>query len=298
MNYYLKNKYGKKVAKIPLNAGFTCPNRDGSKSIGGCTFCSEKGSGDSILDFEKDLKIQYQSGLERMQKKWPDCLGIAYFQSYSNTYADIHTLKEIYDPFFLDSTCVAVAIATRADCMNDEILDYFITMSKYKDIWIEFGLQSVHEKTMDACNRAHSTQLVFDWVYRLNQTPIHTCIHIMNSLPNETKDDMLETAKQVAKAHPDAIKIHMLHLLQNTEMARQYNKEPFHILSLEDYVDIVVDQLELLPSDCIIERVTGDGLATDLILPTWTIKKTIVINEIDKLMVKRNTWQGKKNNLK
>ncbi len=249
------------------------------------------GSGDSILCFDDSLQKQYQEGLKRMQNKWPDCIGFAYFQSYSNTYAPLSILKKIYDPFFKDPNIPGIAIATHADCLNDEIIDYLNQQDK--EVWLELGLQSVHESTMERCNRKHSTQIVFDWLDKLKDTNIKTCVHIINGLPGETKQDMLETVKQISKHPVDAIKIHMLHLIEGTQMAKEYEKEPFHILTLEEYVDIVVDQLELLPQEIIIERLTGDGIAKDLIVPKWTIKKTIVTNEIDKLMVKRNTWQGK-----
>lgn len=291
INYYFRNTYHQKVAKIPLNAGFTCPNRDGTKGIGGCTFCSSMGSGDSILCFDDTLQKQYKEGLKRMQNKWPDCIGFAYFQSYSNTYAPLAILKKVYDPFFKDPDIPGVAIATRADCLSDEIIDYLNRQDK--EVWLELGLQSVHESTMEKCNRKHSTQIVFDWIDKLKSTNIKTCVHIINGLPYETKSDMLETVKQISKHNPDAIKIHMLHLIEGTQMAKEYEEHPFHILTLEEYVDIVVDQLELLPQEMIIERLTGDGITKDLIEPKWTIKKTIVTNEIDKLMVKRNTWQGK-----
>ena len=293
INYYFKTNYHQKVAKVPLNANFTCPNRDGTKGIGGCTFCSAMGSGDSILGFNQNLLTQYTIGLERMRHKWPDCIGFAYFQSYSNTYADLKTIQDIYDPFYENEEVHGICIATRADCLTDEIIDYFTSKASIKETWIELGLQSVHEKTMEACNRKHTTQEVFDVVKTLHNTPIKTCVHIMNSLPNESKEDMVETARQVADAHPDAIKIHMLHLIKGTKMADEYMEKPFHLLSLQEYVDIVVDQLEILPEDMIIERLTGDGMAKDLIEPLWTIKKTIVTNEIDKEMVRRNTWQGK-----
>lgn len=293
MNYYLKNKYNTKVAKVPLNAGFTCPNRDGTKGVGGCTFCSSKGSGDSILSFTDDLKSQYKVGLERMRNKWPDCKGIAYFQAYSNTYASLEELKGIYDPFVDDEDVVGIAIATRADCLDDEKIEYFNSIANKKEIWLELGLQSIHEHTMDMCNRGHTTKEVIDILLKLKDTNIKSCIHIMNSLPYESKKDMMKTAYWLAKYHPDAIKIHMLHIIKDTKMADQFEKEKFQLMSLEEYVDIVVSQLEVLPENIIIERVTGDGIVSDLIEPTWAIKKTIVINEIDKLMVKRNTWQGK-----
>ena len=294
INYYFKTKYNHKVAKVPLHAGFTCPNRDGTKGINGCTFCSGKGSGDSILGFHEDLMKQYELGLERMRHKWPNCYGFAYFQSFTNTYAPLSILQSIYDPFYENDDVKGVCIATRADCLTDDTIEYLSQKAVEKETWIEIGLQSIHEKTMEACNRCHTTQEVWDVLDKLKNTPIKTCIHLMNSLPGETKEDMLETVKQVSLHRPDAVKIHMLHIIEGTKMAKDYKDNPFPLLSLEEYVDVVVDQLELLPPDCIIERLTGDGMAKDLIAPLWTIKKTIVTNEIDKLMAKKDTWQGKK----
>ena len=297
MNYYFRTKYGKKVAKVPLNAGFTCPNRDGTKGTRGCTFCSEKGSGDSILKFDQDLQTQYEQGLARMRKKWPDCLGFAYFQSYTNTYADLETIKKIYDPFYAREDVLGVCIATRADCLEDEVLQYFSDKAKEKETWIEIGLQSIHKKTIQNLNRCHSTEEVWDALNRIQNTEIKSCVHIINSLPYETKQEMIDTVKELSKHPFDAIKIHMLHLIQNTTMAKEYKESPFPILSLEEYIDVVVQQLEYLPYDCIIERLTGDGIADDLIAPKWTIKKTIVTNEIDKKMARENTWQGKKSRI-
>ncbi|HIW18541.1 MAG TPA: TIGR01212 family radical SAM protein [Candidatus Faecalicoccus intestinipullorum] len=297
MNYYFRSKYGTKVAKVPLNAGFTCPNRDGTKGILGCTFCSEKGSGDSILKFDQDLQTQYEKGLARMQKKWPRCLGFAYFQSYTNTYADLDTIKKIYDPFYARKDVTGICIATRADCLAQDVLDYFAEKAKEKETWLEIGLQSIHNKTIRFLNRCHTTEEVWEALDRIKTTEIKSCIHIINSLPSETKEDMIETVKELS-CHPfDAIKIHMLHLIQNTQMAEQYRECPFPLLSLEEYVDVVVKQLEYLPYDCVVERLTGDGMAKDLIEPKWTIKKTIVTNEIDKKMVQENTWQGKKSRI-
>lgn len=294
INHYFKTKYHHKVAKVPLHAGFTCPNRDGTKGIGGCTFCSGKGSGDSILDFGNSLSCQYETGLDRMRNKWPDCLGFAYFQSYSNTYADLDTLKKIYEPFYQREDVLGICIATRPDCLTLEIIDYFAKKAQEKETWIELGLQSAHDQTIEKLNRLHTTQEVWDALDQLKDTPILTCVHIINGLPGETKQDMIDTVKKLSQHPFDAIKIHMLHIIEDTTMAKQYKKQPFYLLSLEDYVDVVVKQLEILPYDCIVERLTGDGLAKDLIAPLWTIKKTIVTNEIDKKMAALDTWQGKK----
>lgn len=293
IDHYFQNKYGQKVAKVPLNAGFTCPNRDGSKGVGGCSFCSSYGSGDSILSFHDTLKFQYETGLERMRQKWPGCLGFAYFQSYTNTYAPFPVLKSIYDPFFEDDSVSGVCIATRADCLSEGIVAYLDQQAQKKEVWIELGLQSVHEKTMASLNRQHSTQIVFDWIKRLKNTSIKTCVHLINSLPYENEEMMLESVRQVAKAHPNAIKIHMLHIVKNSALATQYLIHPFALLNKEEYVDLVVRQLELLPQDMIIERLTGDAIKEELIAPSWTLKKTIVLNDIDKRMVELQTFQGR-----
>lgn len=203
----------------------------------------------------------------------------------------METLKKIYDPFFQSNQNIGISIATRADCLHPDVIEYLACQNK--EVWIELGLQSIHEKTMEACNRKHNTQVVWDTLDVLSKTKIHTCIHIMNSLPGESQSDMIETAYMVGQHHPDAIKIHMLHIIKGTKMAEKYEIHPFHLQTLEEYVDTVIKQLEVLPPDCIIERLTGDGLADALIAPDWTQKKTIVLNEIDKKMVRINTYQGR-----
>lgn len=289
LNHYFKTKYHTKVAKIPLNAGFTCPNRDGTKAYGGCTFCSEKGSGDSILGFHDDLHAQYQLGLERIHHKWPNALGMAYFQAFTNTYAPTQVLKRLYDPFIEDDDVVGLSIATRPDCLSQSAIRLLAGYAEKKEVWLELGLQSAHDQTMDKLNRAHRTEELWSALERLKGTHIKTCVHLMNGLPNETKEMMVESAKLVGDHGVDAVKIHMLHLIKGTALA----KENPPLLSLEEYVDIVVSQLEVLPQEVIIVRLTGDGMAEDLIGPLWTIKKTIVTNEIDKWMVLLDTYQGK-----
>lgn len=292
LSYALKKEYGKKTAKIPLNAGFTCPNRDGTVDVGGCTFCSAKGSGDSILEFGSSLKKQYLANLERARRKWPDCLGIAYFQSFSNTYAPLEKLKDIYTPFYEDPDVTALAIATRSDCLDEEKIAWLA--SQGKETWIEIGLQTIHEQTAKAIHRGHDLQSVKDALDLCKKYHLKTCVHLMNGLPGESPEMMVESAKWVADQHPDAIKIHMLHLIEGTAMARKWKLDPFPLLSQEEYVNIVCDQLEVLPAEIIIERVTGDGMAEDLIGPEWTLKKTAVANDIDKELFARNSWQSKK----
>lgn len=281
------------MAKIPLNAGFTCPNRDGTKGIGGCSFCSSMGSGDSVLAFHEDLQQQYALGLERVRRKWPDAGGIPYFQSYSNTYAPLEKLQALYLPFLQDPQVSQIAIATRPDCLEEAFVQWLSENSNGKTIWIELGLQSVRDETMDALNRGHSSREVFEAVRLCRKYGLKTCLHLINGLPQETREMMVESARAAGASGADALKIHMLHLLKDTRLAAEYALHPFHLLTLEEYVSIVCDQLEVLPAQMIIERVTGDGLAEDLIAPLWTKKKTIVANEIDKELLRRSSWQSR-----
>lgn len=292
-NYYLKHRYHEKVCKVALNADFSCPNRDGTCGIGGCTFCGSSGSGEYADDRRKDLFTQFEEGREMMHQKWPNALSMAYFQAYTNTYADLSTLKKTFDPFIQRDDIVSISIATRADCLQDDKIAYLESLTAKKDVWIEVGLQSIHDKTARHINRGHDYQIFADAIQRLSKTHLHICVHIINSLPYETKEMMIETARVIARLPIHAVKIHMLHIMEDTQMAKEYQASPFHILSKEEYIDIVVQQLEVLPASIIIQRLTGDGVKEKLITPEWTIKKTIVLNDIDKEMVRRDTWQGK-----
>ena len=292
-SYYLKHKYQHKVCKVPLDAGFTCPNRDGTKSTGGCRFCSARGSGDFVEDNSLALQKQYARGIAEMHRKWPGAYGIAYFQAYSNTYAPLDVLKKIYEPFRIRPDIAEIAIATRPDCLDAEKIAYFAQVNQDKPLTMELGLQSIHEETMQKMNRCHSAQELYDMVKILKENHIRTTLHIINGLPGENKEMMLETAKKVAELKADGIKIHMLNILKSAELYKDYQVSPFPLLSREEYVDIVVAQLELLPEEMVIERLTGDGLAEELIAPEWIRKKTIVLNEITKLQKKRDTYQGK-----
>ena len=291
-NYYLKHKFGNKTAKVPLDAGFSCPNRDGTKGFGGCTYCSAKGSGDSILA-RGNLMEQYEQGLSVMQRKWPDCQGIAYFQAFTNTYGPMEKLKQCFSPFIQREDVCAIAIATRADCLEDEKIAYLCKLAKEKEVWVELGLQSIHDHTAALINRGHDFSEFRSCVERLASTPLHVCVHLINSLPMETKSQMIESARIVGSLPIEAVKIHMLHLVKGTQLAKQYEKNPFPLLTMEEYVDVVISQLELLPPEIIIQRLTGDGILSDLLAPFWTTHKVQVLNEIDKAMAKRNTWQGK-----
>lgn len=289
-NWYLRHRFGSKVYKVPLNAGFTCPNRDGSKAYGGCSFCSAAGSGEFAGDKEEALLVQYERGCRMMERKWPNAKTIPYFQSFTNTYGPLEKIQCCVTPFLNREEVVAVALATRADCLSDECIDWLNQCTQKKEIWIELGLQSIHDTTAQAINRAHTYQDFLNAVSRLSKTNIKICVHLMNGLPLETKSMMLESARAIGRLPIDGLKIHMLHLIEGTAMAKQ---APFPLLTKEEYVDVVVQQLEVLSPHIIIQRLTGDGVADQMIGPLWTLKKTIVLNDIDKRMAALNTWQGK-----
>lgn len=292
-NYYLKHTYHKKVFKVALNADFSCPNRDGTCGVGGCSFCGSLGSGECAGNVQDDLMTQFEKGCINMRNKWQNGLAMAYFQAYTNTYAPLDKLKDTFHPFVKREDVVAISIATRPDCLEDEKITYLASLTKKKDIWIELGLQSIHDETAKAVNRGHDYATFLDCIQRLQGTGLKICVHIINSLPNESDEMMLETARAIGKLPIHAVKIHMLHLMEGTRMAQEYKKHPFSLLSRDAYVDLVIRQLEVLPPSMIIQRLTGDGIQDALLAPDWTRKKVIVLNEIDKEMAKRNTWQGK-----
>lgn len=290
LNYYYKNKYGCKVFKVSLNAGFTCPNIDGTKGYGGCIYCLN-GSGDK---YEKDLVKQFENIKEKMLKKWPNSKYIGYFQANTNTYAPLDELKEKYETILNQENVVGLNIATRPDSITDEVLDYLTELNKKTDLVIELGLQTIHEKTSILINRGSTLKEFEDCLKKLNERNINVVVHIINGLPYETKEMMIETAKYLSNKKILGIKIHMLHILKNTKLFDLYLKENFHVLTKEEYVDIVCDQLEYLKDDIVINRITGDPDVNDLIEPTWLVKKFGVLNEIDKELVRRDSYQGKK----
>lgn len=292
-NYYLKHRFHQKVFKVALNANFSCPNRDGTCGTGGCTFCGSMGSGEYAGSIHEDLALQFSHGMDRMRQKWPDGLAIPYFQAYSNTYAPLSVLKQTFDPFAQQSDIPAISIATRADCLDTDTIAYLNDLAQKQDIWLELGLQSMHDETAERINRGHNYACFLKCIEQLKNTNIKICVHIINSLPYETKEMMLQTAAALGSLPIYAVKIHMLHIMEKTEMAKEYKEHPFPILSKEDYIDIVIQQLELLPPELVIQRLTGDGVKEALITPHWTLKKVCVLNDIDKEMKHRNTWQGK-----
>ena len=291
-NYYLKNKYHQKVAKVALNADFTCPNRDGTKGWGGCIFCSSSGSGDYAGNINDSLESQFEKISAVMKKKWPQCAFIAYFQANTNTYGPLSKIKNMIKPFLENEQVKGIALATRPDCLDEETVRYLAAINHQKDIYIELGLQTIHEKTSHLINRGHSFQEFLDGLNLLRKYNLDVCVHIINGFPGETKEMMIETAKTVGQLDIQAIKIHMLYVIKNTVLEKMYDAGKFSMLSREEYIDLVVQQLRYIPEHVVIERLTGDGKVSDLIAPLWSIKKVTIINDIDKKMKADNIYQG------
>ena len=291
-NYYLKNKYQSKVAKVSLNAGFTCPNRDGTKGTGGCIFCSSTGSGDFAGNIQDSLEIQFSNVSLLLQNKWPNCKYIAYFQANTNTYGPLKKIKACIEPFINKKNVVAISIATRPDCLETDVLNYLAEVNNRCDLWVELGLQTIHDQTGELINRGHNYQDFLDGLNKLRKLKINVCVHIINGRPGETYEMMLETAKAVGQLDIQALKIHMLYVIEKTKLHQLYLQQPFKILSRDEYIDLVVKQLSYIPENIVIERLTGDGNISDLVAPLWSIRKVTILNDIDKLMVAKDYYQG------
>ena len=287
-------KFKEKVFKVSLNAGFSCPNLDGTVGTGGCIYCSKSGSGEFAGNKKDNIVKQFNEIKEMMHKKWPKAKYIGYFQARTNTYAPVEKLKELYEEILKQENVVGLNIATRPDSISDECLDYLEDLNKRTYSTIELGLQTTNEKTSKFINRCHTLECFEDMVKKLRARDINVVIHIINGLPYESKEDMLNTVKYLNKLDIQGIKIHMLSVIKNTPLEKIYEKEKFHILTKEEYIDIVIDQLELLRPEIVINRITGDPKIDDLIEPKWLTKKFCVLNDIDKKMVIRDTYQGKK----
>ena len=292
-NYYLKTTYNCKVAKVILDAHLTCPNIDGTKGKGGCTYCSNMGSGDSNLCSSSSILEQYNINKAVMDNKWPNSLYIPYFQSHSNTYTSLDNLKVMLNPFINKEEVAQISLATRCDCLTDEIITYLNELTSIKPIWLEIGLQTSKDETEKYLNKCYTFNEFKETINKLSKTNIKVCIHIIDGLPFESEDDMLKTIIDINHLPFHAIKIHMLHIIKGTKMEDIYNKEHFHLLTRDEYIDIVVKQLELLDENIIIERITSDPISDKLVEPKWLTNKTTILNDIDKLMVKKDTYQGK-----
>ena len=293
LNEYCKQTFGGKVYRLSLNGGMTCPNRDGSISTGGCTFCSEGGSGDFAACYDTSISAQITEAKTRIQKKTDCNKFIAYFQAYTNTYAPIAHLRRIYTEALNAPEVVALSIGTRCDCLDEDVLDLLEVLAQIKPIWIELGLQTIHNETHARLN-THTTMELFDTaVTNLQARGIPVIAHVILGLPGETKEMMLETVSHVAARHVAGIKLQLLHVLKGTKLASEYVANPFPLFELEEYCDFVIDCLEILPPDMVIHRLTGDGPRKLLIAPLWSTDKKRVLNTIAKRMKERYTWQGK-----
>ena len=297
LDYYYKTKFKEKICKVSLNAGFTCPNIDGTVGYGGCIYCSKLGSGEFAGKKEDSLTEQFIKGKTMMQEKWPEAKYIGYFQARTNTYAPLPILKEKYEEVLKQKDVIGLSIATRPDSITEDCLSYLEELNKKTYLTIELGLQSIHEKTAKLINRCHSLKCFEDMVKELRKRKINVVVHIINGLPYEDKNDMLETVKYLNQLDIQGIKIHMLSITKDTPLEKLYQKEKFHILTKDEYIDIVINQLELLRKEIVIHRITGDPKKEDLIEPKWLLKKFVVLNDIDKEMVKRDTYQGVKANV-
>ena len=292
LNYFYKNKFNSKVFKVSLNGGFTCPNIDGKSGYGGCIYCSKLGSGEFGGDKEDSLFEQFNKVKSVIDKKWPNSKYIAYFQARTNTYAPLDVLKEKYEEVLKFDNVIGLNIATRCDAIEEDVLDYLEELSKRTYLTIELGLQTIHESTSKLINRCHTLECFDNMVKKLRDRNINVVVHIINGLPYETKEMMLDTVKHLNKLDIQGIKIHMLTILKNTALEKYYENNKFKILTKEEYIDIVISQLELLNEKIVINRITSDPDPKDLIEPSWLIKKFCLLNDIDKEMKKRNTYQG------
>ena len=296
LDYFYKNKFNQKIFKVSLNANFSCPNIDGTVGYGGCIYCSKTGSGEFAGNREDEIVKQFNEVKEIMLKKWPEAKYIGYFQARTNTHAPVEVLRSLHNEILKQPGIVGLNIGTRPDAISDECLEYLDELNKKTYLTIELGLQTIHDKTSKLINRCHSLECFETMVKKLRDRNIDVVAHIINGLPYETKEDMLDTVKYLNNLDIQGIKIHMLSVLKDTPLEYLYQKEKFHILTKEEYIDIAVNQLELLRPEIVIHRITGDPKIDDLIEPHWLTKKFCVLNDIDKEMVKRNTYQGAKIN--
>ena len=293
LNYFLREQFGCKTFKISLDGGFTCPNRDGRAGTGGCTFCSSRGSGDYAGARLLTIGEQFDNIKEMMNKKWKEGKYIAYFQAYTNTYAPIEELKKKYEEAISKEGVVALSIATRPDCINDEVLDLIAEMNKKLYTWVELGLQTINEESAENFNRGYSLEVFDKAMEGLKSRGIDTVVHCIFGLPGETKEQMLETVDYVAHTGAKGIKFHLLHLMEGTRMVKDYEEGRLQFLSQEEYVDLICEGISRIPQDMVVHRLTGDAPRSLLIGPMWSLKKWEVLNAIDKALEDNDIYQGK-----
>ena len=296
LNNYLKTKFGKRVYKLSLDGGFTCPNRDGTLGTRGCIFCSASGSGDFASSRNLSITQQIEMAKLRVRSKTNDNSFIAYFQAFTNTYAPVSVLKGKYTEAINHKDIVALSIATRPDCISDEVLDLLIELNKIKPVWVELGLQTTKESSVEYIRRGYENEVYVDTAQKLRIAGIEVITHIILGLPNETKEDMLSSVKFAGK-YSDGIKLQLLHILKGTDLCTDYEKGEFKALTLDEYVDILCDAVEILPENVIIHRLTGDGDKKLLVAPLWSGNKKNVLNTINKTFEERNVLQGRKSEI-
>ena len=283
-NKYLKDKFGQKVYKISLDGGFTCPNRDGKTGTRGCIFCSKGGSGDFAESREVSITEQIESGKKKVEKKIKSGKYIAYFQAFTNTYAPVEILRQKYEEAINHPDIVALSIATRPDCLGDDVLRLLDEMNKIKPVFVELGLQTIHQKSAKYIRRGYDLS-VYDKAERdLKKVGVNVVVHVILGLPNESENDMLETVKYVCESGANGIKLQLLHVIDGTDLAKDYEKGLFKTLEFDEYVNLIVKCVKIIPKDIVIHRLTGDGAKKDLIAPLWSADKKRVLNAINKAL--------------
>ena len=293
LNYELKKIFGEKTIKLSIDGNFTCPNRDGTIGSRGCIFCSERGSGDFNSDKSKTISCQIQEQKQIMSRKWKSNTYIAYFQNYTNTYDTVENLRKKFFEAINCEDIKGIAIATRPDCINNEILELLEEINSKTFLWVELGLQTINEKTSNLIRRGYKLNVFEDCFQSLKMKNIKTVVHLIIGLPGESKEQILKSVSYISNLNVWGVKLHMLHILKNTDLAQYYAEHPFKILSQEEYIDIICDSLELLNENIVIHRLTGDGKKSDLIEPLWTLNKLKVLSDIDKELKIRDSYQGK-----
>ena len=296
LNDYYRQIFGEKIFKVPIDAGFDCPNRDGTVAHGGCTFCTVSGSGDAIVAPDAPIRDQFYKEIDFMHRKWPDVKKyLVYFQNFTNTHDTVDVIRERYEQAINEPGVVGINIGTRPDCLPDETIAYIAALSERMHVTVELGLQTTYDETSKIINRAHTYDLYVETVKRLRQLApkVEIVSHLINGLPGETHDMMIENVRRcVTDNEIDGIKLHLLHLMTSTKMQRDYHEGRLKLLGMEEYVNIICDQLEIIPKNIIIHRITGDAPRDMLIGPMWSLKKWEVLNAIDQEMERRGSYQG------
>lgn len=283
-NKYLKDKFGQKVYKISLDGGFTCPNRDGKTGTRGCIFCSKGGSGDFAENRDMSITEQIESGKKKVEKKIKSGKYIAYFQAFTNTYASVETLRQKYEEAINHPDIVALSIATRPDCLGDDVLRLLDEMNKIKPVFVELGLQTIHQKSAKYIRRGYDLSVYDKAVRDLKKIGVNVVAHVILGLPNESENDILETVKYVCESGVNGIKLQLLHVIDGTDLAKDYEKGLFKTLEFDEYVNLIVKCVKIIPNDIVIHRLTGDGAKKDLIAPLWSADKKRVLNAINKAL--------------